>query len=90
MEGSIFPNLESDLKRIVEVRLHTDHGDAKLAQRWQDYQKGLTGTLTLPTYVIVHPDRPYKPISKEAKFEGASLTVAPFKNWLRKHTKSRG
>ena len=80
MEVSIFPKHEKLLKKIVEVRLHTDHTDEKLKTAFTVLQKKMAGKLALPIYILVHPDRPEAVISK---FEGADPpSGSKFAKWL--------
>jgi len=80
MEVSIFKEHEELLKKVVEVRLHTDHTDEKLRIAFTELQKRMTGKLALPIYVLVHPDQPETPL---AKFEGADPPKgAKFAKWL--------
>jgi hypothetical protein len=80
MEVSIFPKHEELLKKVVEVRLHTDHKDRKLEIAFTEMQKRMAGKLALPIYILVHPDQPETPL---AKFEGADPpSGVKFAKWL--------
>ncbi len=80
MEVSIFPKHEELLKKVIEVRLHTDHKDEEKGTAFTEMQKRMTGKLALPIYVLVHPDQPETVL---AKFEGADLPGGTkFANWL--------
>ena len=86
MEGSIFPKPEvaAQLKKYVEVRLHTDL-ESRSAERFQEYKLRLTNSATNPIYVIVDPDQPEKVIGR---FDGADITGgAKFKEFLEKNAK---
>jgi hypothetical protein len=88
MEVSIFPEHEKLLKKIVEVRLHTDHKDEKLETAFKALQKQMAGKLALPIYVLVHPDRPKTVISK---FEGADPPSGnKFAKWLNDAVENAG
>ena len=88
MEVSIFPKHEKLLKKIVEVRLHTDHTDEKLKTAFTALQKKMAGKLALPIYILVHPDRPETVISK---FEGADPpSGSKFSTWLGDAVESAG
>ena len=80
MEVSVLPKHEKLLKKVIEVRLHTDHKDEKLGTAFTEMQKRMTGKLALPIYVLVHPDQPETPL---AKFEGADPpSGVKFAKWL--------
>lgn len=87
MEVSIFPNF-SDLleKHYVEVQLNTDPGKTETEEeanaRHRDLQLRLTGSSGRPSYVIVDPDSPDKPV---AIFPRADLTGREFGAFLRRH-----
>lgn len=58
MEATVFPKppVASQLANsFVLLRLYTD--DAAKGRTWQKFQLELTGTVALPTYAIVSPDR---------------------------------
>jgi hypothetical protein len=87
MEVSIFrrPEVLSELKKYVEVRLHTDKvkDDAERARslRFQEYKVRLTGSQGNPMYVVVDPDAAGKPV---AVFGGADLKGSRFREFLAK------
>lgn len=89
MEVSIFPKLAADLRRYVEVRLHTDRvSDAAqeaLSKSFQEYEERLTGSQGNPIYAIVDPADPEKLIGK---FEGLDISGGKdFGDFLRKHAR---
>ncbi|HVR74565.1 MAG TPA: cytochrome c biogenesis protein CcdA, partial [Planctomycetota bacterium] len=89
MEVNIFPKLSADLRRYVEVRLHTDKAkDAAQEARsnsFQEYEKRLTGSQGNPIYAIVDPEAPEKLI---AKYEGSDISRGKeFGDFLRKHAR---
>ncbi len=80
MEVSIFPKHEELLKKVIEVRLHTDHKDEEKGTAFTEMQKRMTGKLALPIYVLVHPDQPETVL---ARFEGADPpSGTKFAKWL--------
>lgn len=80
MEFSIFPKHEDLLKDFVEIRLHTDHEDKELKNNAVQRQKTMAGTLALPVYILVDPNKPDVVLSK---IEGAdSIGSTRFADWL--------
>jgi len=57
MEKNVFPTKEvkTELKNFVLVELYTDE-ESKRDEENQALQQKLTGTVTLPVYVVVNPD----------------------------------
>ena len=86
MEGSIFPKPEvaAQLKKYVEVRLHTDL-ETPEAARFQEYKLRLTRSAANPIYVVVDPEEPEKVLDR---FDGADLTKGVrFAEFLEKNAK---
>jgi hypothetical protein len=86
MEVSIFPKpgIVEHLKKLVEVRLHTDKQTAK-SQALQDLKLRLTGSHANPIYLIVDPAEPDKVLGRH---DGADVpTGQAFGAFLRQHAK---
>ena len=85
MEVSIFPrpDVAKQLKKYVEVRLHTDKANDD-SKKFQEYKVRLTSSQSNPIYVIVDPDAPEKVIGK---FVGADLSGKRFRDFLEKYAK---
>ena len=83
MEEVVFPKTKKEMQEFVELRLHTDHNDLKLKERWVELQKKLVGKLALPSYVIVDPKEPTKPLAQNEALQPA----ATWAKWLQKHAK---
>lgn len=56
MESTVFPldNIQEKFAQMETVKLYTDGGNS--AEQNQQFQFDLTGTLALPTYVIIDPN----------------------------------
>ena len=65
MEVSVLPKHEKLLKKVIEVRLHTDHTDEKLKTAFTALQKQMAGKLALPIYVL-HPPATWRICSRWA------------------------
>lgn len=86
MERGVFPkpDVDEQLRKYVEIRLHTDKADGAKAradsERFQEYKARLTGSYGNPIYVVVDPAAPETPI---AVFSGADPTGgAKFRRFL--------
>jgi len=57
MEANMFPRpeIQSELKKFVLVRLYTD-GDGKIYDQQQSMENTRFGTVALPLYVLLTPD----------------------------------
>jgi hypothetical protein len=87
MEVSIFPKpgIVEHLKKLVEVRLHTDKRTEKSAG-FQELKVRLTGSHGNPVYLIQDPTRPDKVLGR---FDGADLLTGgkEFAAFLGQHVK---
>ena len=87
MEGSIFrkPYVAKLLDRFVEVRLHTDRPNDADSKRFKEYQATLVGSIGLPIYAVVDPEKPHELLGV---FEGADPSRGKrFSEWLEKRSK---
>lgn len=86
MEVSIFPKpgIVEHLRKLVEVRLHTDKQTAE-SIGFQELKVRLTGSHANPIYLIVDPAQPDKVLGR---YDGADLpTGQAFGEFLRRHAK---
>ena len=82
MEEKVFRReaVASELTHFVEARLHTDHGDKALRERWRALEEKLAGTRSTPVYVVIDP----RTDEELGRFEGGTLgSDAPFVEFLR-------
>ena len=82
------PTLKRDLKKYVEIRLHTDKSGSEAvemrSQRFQEYKVRVAASEANPIYMIVEPDLPEKPLEI---FPGADLAGSRFHAFLERNVK---
>jgi thiol:disulfide interchange protein len=78
MEGTMFPRdgIASRINNFIPVELYTDRGTPE-DEANKELERKLTGTVTLPVYVIVTPDE--KPVKI---FQGSTRSEADFAAFL--------
>ena len=79
MEETVFHRaaVAAQLENYTEARLHSDHGDRALRNRWKALSQELANTLANPTFVIVDP-RDDEKLAVFAEAGRAVLNDEPF------------
>lgn len=85
MEVSIFPKVDHLLESFVEIRLKTDMGTEEEQAAKRSYQEELTGSLSLPIYVVLDPEKPKEYLDR---FDGGDLGGKAFAEFLRRNIKT--